>query len=295
MTGFTAVAVDSIRSSAQRLPEIKDPSFASHFDKLVSNARVVCLGEASHGTSEFYQARAQMTKRLVEKYGFNIVAVEADWPDAASYDQYVRPAPRGKAHRTTQVAERPFSRFPRWMWRNEDVLEFVEWLRGWNLSDERESERKKQTGFYGLDLYSMNSSIRAVIDFLDTVDPVMAKLARKRYGCLLPWIDDPARYGAYAFTQGFAPCEEKVVRMLRDLLAMRLEYIAAEEPGGDGGGERFLDAEANARVVKDAEIYYRSMYWRDEQSWNLRDGHMVRILERLLETKGPGAKAVVWA
>ncbi|MBA3519658.1 MAG: protein-L-isoaspartate(D-aspartate) O-methyltransferase [Rhizobiales bacterium] len=244
----------------------------------LGDARVVLLGEATHGTSEFYRARAAITRRLVERHGFNIVAVEADWPDASRIDRHVRHRGRGAD------VERAFSRFPTWMWRNEEVLAFVEWLRGWNADRPRES----RASFHGLDLYGLSASIAAVTDYLDKVDPEAARVARERYGCLTPWQKDPSAYGRAALLEGNRRCETAVLDNLRDLLANRLEYIALD-------GEAYLEAEGNARLVAAAETYYRAMYYGYAESWNQRDRHMFETLERVLAARGPGSKAVVWA
>lgn len=265
-----------IAEAAEALPDFDDPAFAHLFDRF-AQAKVVLLGEASHGTSEFYRARAAITRRLVEAHGFNIVAVEADWPDAASLDRYVRDRP-APAH-----AEPPFRRFPTWMWRNTDVETFIEGLRSWN--GDRPLEQR--TGFYGLDLYNLSASIRAVLDYLDKVDPEAAQIARQRYGCLTPWAREPQAYGRMALTTGYAKCEAGVIRMLKEMLDRRLEYARHD-------GDLFLDATQNARLVKDAEAYYRAMYYGAAESWNLRDTHMFDTLCALLDAK-PGAKAVVWA
>ena len=266
-----------IAAAAEPLPALDDPAFAEAFERF-AGARVVLLGEASHGTSDFYRARAAITRRLVERQGFTIVAVEADWPDAASLDRYVR-------HRPKREGEgEAFQRFPTWMWRNTDVEAFVRWLRGWNEGRPYEA----MTGFYGLDLYNLGASIRAVIDFLDEADPEAAKLARERYGCLQPWTSDPAAYGRMAVTEGYGRCETGVVEMLRELMARRMDCLGEE-------CDEWLDAASNARLIKNAEQYYRVMYYGSAESWNLRDTHMFETLCQLLEAKGPDAKAVVWA
>lgn len=243
------------------------------------DAEVVLLGEATHGTSEFYRARAAITRRLIEEHGFNIVAVEADWPDASRIDRYIRQRDLGDGN-----SEPAFSRFPTWMWRNEEVLSFVEWLRAWNA--ERSSDRR--VSFHGLDLYGLSASIAAVVDYLDKVDPEAARVARERYGCLTPWQKDPAAYGRAALLEGNRRCEKPVLEMLGDLLGHRLEYLAKDS-------EAYLEAEGNARLVTAAETYYRSMYYGYAESWNQRDRHMFATLERVLSNRGPGAKAVVWA
>ncbi len=266
-----------IAQAAERLPDPASDAFGASFDRY-ADARVVLLGECTHGTHEFYAARAAITRRLVERHGFTIVAVEADWPDAATINRDVRgvpPRPDGEA---------PFTRFPTWMWRNADVDAFVAWLRAWNRGRAPEA----QAGFYGLDLYNLNASMRAVIDYLDRVDPEAARVARARYGCLTPWQNEPQSYGRMALSRGYAPCEKAVVEMLRQLLERRVQYASHD-------GETFLDATANARLVRDAERYYRAMYYGGAESWNLRDRHMFETLCQLLEAKGSGARAVVWA
>ncbi|MDE2151926.1 MAG: erythromycin esterase family protein [Betaproteobacteria bacterium] len=244
----------------------------------IGQARVVLIGEASHGTSEFYRMRQRVTRALIERRGFDFVAVEGDWPDCARIDQYVRhgeePAARWKA----------FARFPSWMWRNREVAEFVDWLRGFN-AQQRPALR---TAFHGLDLYSLYGSIERVLDYLDRVDPATARLARQRYGCLSPWEDDPAGYARATLTAGYRSCEADVVAMLGELLHARASY-------GGYDGERFLDALQNARLVANAERYYRTMYYGSRESWNLRDGHMFETLRTLLDFRGPRSRAVVWA
>ena len=242
----------------------------------IGEARVVLLGESTHGTSEFYRMRAHITKELIERFGFSFVAVEADWPDAARINDYVLDNP----HRS-KVDFRPFSRFPTWMWRNEEVDAFVGWLRS------RNATRSKRAGFHGLDLYSMFTSIAAVLAYLDDVDPDAARAARARYGTLTPWQKDPAAYGRAVLAGRYESSEEAVIAMLRDLLESRFEY-------GRMDGERFFDAAQNAHVVANAEAYYRAMYYRSAASWNLRDTHMFETLRALFAFYGPDARGVVW-
>lgn len=244
----------------------------------IGSARVVLLGEASHGTSEFYRMRERITQELIVKKGFRFVAVEADWPDAARVDHYVRHFQYPPSEWTA------FARFPTWMWRNTEVRDFVSWLRKHNGT----VERNERVAFHGLDLYSLYDSIRSVLNYLDQVDPESAKVARERYGCLTPWQRDPATYGHAALTGSYPTCEADVVNALTDLLARRRAYAEHD-------GERFLDAEQNARLVANAERYYRIMYYGSRASWNLRDGYMFETLKNLLAFHGADSKAVVWA
>jgi protein-L-isoaspartate(D-aspartate) O-methyltransferase len=244
----------------------------------IGSARIVLLGEATHGTSEFYRMRESITRDLIIKKGFRFIAIEADWPDAARVDHYVRHFEYPPSEWTA------FARFPTWMWRNTEVRDFVNWLRKHNGT----VERGKRVAFHGLDLYSLYDSIRSVLNYLDEVDPASAKIARERYGCLTPWQRDPATYGHAALTGSYPTCEAHVIRTLTDLLAKRRAYAERD-------GERFLDAEQNARLVANAERYYRIMYYGSRASWNLRDSHMFETLENLLAFHGPDSKAVVWA
>jgi len=260
--------------------------------------KIILIGDASHGTSEFYTARAVLTQHLIEHHGFNIVGVEADWPDAEAVDRYVRhrPGPGARASvgpegETRKEGREPaFMRFPTWMWRNQEVQRFTEWLRQWNR--ERDSKGPDAVGFYGLDLYSLGASMKAVIEYLEHVDKEMAEMARERYGRMMVWAEDPHEYGLEALAAGFKGCEKDVVRVLRDLLAKRLEYAARSLDG-----EEFHSGEQNARLVKDAEQYYKAMYYGRDESWNLRDRHMFETLVRVLKHRGKNgqAKAVVWA
>lgn len=274
----TLTVPEMIGQAAEPLPAFDDPGFGRLFDRY-GDRRVVLLGEASHGTSEFYQARAAITRRLVEQHGFTIIAVEADWPDATTVDRYVRHRDRGAG------VEQPFARFPTWMWRNTDVQAMVHWLREHNAGVPEMSHR---AGFYGLDIYNMSGSIGAVLDYLDRVDPEAALVARERYGCLTPWQKDPATYGRAALSRGYAECEQAVIEQCRALLHKRLDYANED-------GDAFLDAAQNARLITSAERYYRIMYYGGAESWNLRDTHMFETLQHLLDAKGPHAKAIVWA
>ena len=244
----------------------------------IGDARVVLLGEATHGTSEFYRCRDRLTRALVEQAGFTIVAAEADWPDAARVDHYVR-------DRAVPPGEwQAFARFPTWMWRNREFAAFVEWLRAHNL--QRAPEQRVR--FAGLDLYALHTSIDAVLQHLDRVDPESAAVARQRYGCLTPWQSDPAAYGRAVLTGSYRSCETEVAQMLERLLQQRLAAAHAHD-------EPRFDAQQNARLVAHAEHYYRAMYYGAHESWNLRDRHMFDCLRQLLAFHGERAKIVVWA
>ena len=244
----------------------------------IADARVVLVGESSHGTSEFYRLRAEITKRLIEEKGFNIVSIEADWPDAARIDHYVCQsefsAPGWEA----------FSRFPTWMWRNEEVREFVDWLHNFNETKAYDFKCR----FYGLDLYSLYQSVDVVLKFLEDVDPDLALVGRYRYGCLSPWEADPAAYGRAALSDAYHNCEQEVTKMLVDLYNKRQDYELS-------GGERFFDVAQNAHLVANAERYYRIMYYGSRASWNLRDRHMFDTLQSILQFHGEKSKAVIWA
>jgi protein-L-isoaspartate(D-aspartate) O-methyltransferase len=243
----------------------------------IGDARVVLLGEETHGTSEFYRMRARITQELIRRKGFDIVAVEADWPDAARIDHYVRGSavPRGDWQ--------AFARFPTWMWRNRDVRDFVDWLHDEN----QRREPGRRVRFAGLDLYGMYASIAEVLAYLERVDPSSARVARQRYGCLTPWQSDPSAYGRAALTGEYRSCEEDAVRMLNDLFARGLGELRRTD-------EAWFEALENARVVTDAEAYYRVMYYGAAESWNLRDRHMFGTLRSLLDFRGPASKTVVW-
>lgn len=244
----------------------------------IGDARLVLIGEASHGTSEFYKMRSRITSELIARKNFKLVAIEGDWPDAARIDHYVRHFDYPPSEWTA------FARFPTWMWRNNEVREFIDWLRLHNAGiahDER-------VAFHGLDLYSLYSSIRSILEYLDEVDPAAARLARQRYGCLTPWQADPATYGRAALTGAYRSCENEVVHMLIELSGKHRDYAEHD-------GERFLDAVQNARLVANAERYYRVMYYGSRESWNLRDTYMFETLKLLQSFHRPDNKAIVWA
>jgi erythromycin esterase-like protein len=255
--------------------------------EIIGDARFVLLGEASHGTHEFYRERAQITKRLIEEKGFSAVAVEADWPDAYRVNRYVR----GIGDDAEPVdALGSFKRFPAWMWRNTDVVDFVGWLRAHNDAWPIESK----VGFYGLDLYSLYTSIEAVLSYLAKVDPEAEQRARYRYSCFEHFGEDSQAYG-YAATFGLTEsCEQDVVSQLIELQRKAREYASRD---GWLAADEFFYAEQNARLIKDAEQYYRAMFRGHVSSWNLRDRHMAKTLQALaahLENQGQQAKVAVW-
>ncbi len=281
-----AAAVAAVRRSAWRLRD--DPR---DFDELLhrmGDARVVLIGEATHGTHEFYRTRIHLTRRLIVEHGFRAVAVEADWPDAYRVNRYVRDqSPDAEA--VDALAD--FARFPTWMWRNADVLEFVGWLRDHNdrLADDRD-----KVGFYGLDLYSLFTSMQAVITYLDRVDPAAAARARQRYACFDHFGADSQKYGFSAALKLAASCESEVVAQLADMR----RYAGELGGGGPIPDDESFFAEQNARVVKNAEEYYRAMFRGRVSSWNLRDQHMMQTLQALLahlDRAGEQTKVVVWA
>jgi erythromycin esterase-like protein len=265
----------------------------SDFDAVLaraSRAHFVLIGEASHGTHEFYRIRAEITKRLIREQGFSAVAVEADWPDAYRVNRYVRDE---SADNDSEEALRGFRRFPQWMWRNADVLDFVGWLRAFN---DAISEPARRVGFYGLDLYSLHASMAEVVRYLRSVDPEAARRAVQRYGCFDRHGDDPQSYG-YAATLGLSSsCENEVVAQLTDLRRAAASYVRRD---GRVAEDDLFEAEQNARVVANAERYYRAMFGSRTSSWNLRDRHMAGTLEALYAHLGrrthTAPRIVVWA
>ena len=255
----------------------------------IGDARFVLIGEASHGTHEFYDVRAQITRRLVEEKGFNGVVAEADWPDAWRVNRFVRGFDDdGDA----DAALSGFKRFPQWMWRNTVVLDFVNWLRGHNAAVPR---GRPKTGFYGMDLYSLHGSIHAVLEYLDKVDPEAGRRARYRYGCFEDFGEDPQAYGYAAGFDLGKPCRDQVVQQLMELRARAGEYANRD---GRVAEDEYFYAEQNARLVKNAEEYYRQMFEGRVSTWNLRDRHMADTLEALsdyLREHCGRAKLVVWA
>jgi erythromycin esterase-like protein len=283
---MSRAALDTLRHAAMWFEAETDG-----FDPLVESigdARLVLIGEASHGTHEFYRIRAELTKALISRKGFNVVAVEADWPDAYRVNRWVRHA---SDDRDAEAALTDFTRFPRWMWRNRDVVEFLTWLHAHNESKTAAS----RTGFYGLDLYSLHTSIEAVLTYLRKVDPAAAERARYRYGCFEDFGEDTQAYG-YAASAGLsASCEDDVIAQLLELRRRAAEYASRD---GRIAADEYFFAEQNARLVRNAEEYYRAMFGGRVLSWNLRDTHMMETLEALLrhvQQMSGDARAVIWA
>jgi erythromycin esterase-like protein len=256
---------------------------------MCGDARFVLLGEASHGTHEFYKARAEITKRLIQEKGFSFVAWEADWPDALRVNRYIRGKGRDQ---NAEESLQDFERFPSWMWRNADIVDLVGWLRDYNDSPDR---GQPKVGVYGLDLYSLHRSIASVIDYLDKTNPEAAKAARCRYGCFEEYGDDPQIYGMLASRDASSSCENEVVQQLVELQLHAADFLSRD---GRAAADELFFAEQNARVAKNAEQYYRAMYHGRPNTWNLRDQHMVDALENLMahfEKQGEQSKAIVWA
>jgi erythromycin esterase-like protein len=259
-----------------------------NYDSLVGmagEAQCVLIGEASHGTHDFYAVRAALTRRLIEEKGFRAVALEADWPDSFRVHRFV--TGRSDDKRASEALN-DFRRFPSWMWRNTVVVDFIEWLRQWNAHN-----KDNLAGFYGLDLYSMHTSIEAVLNYLDKIDPAAARRARQRYACFDHFGEDPQHYGLATVAGGAEPCEDDVVAQLTELRRKYAEFIQRD---GHIGEEEFFSAEQNARLVMNAERYYRAMFHGRGSSWNLRDRHMFETLNELFNHLDSGqANVAVWA
>lgn len=285
-SGFLAKQLDALRCAAHRLSGADDDH--DSLLELIGDAHFVLLGEAFHGTHEFYRERAAITRRLMAEKGFDAVAIEGDWPDAYRVNRFVR----GTGDDASAFdALAGFKRFPTWMWRNTDVVDFVEWQRAFNEA----KPEQQRTGFYGLDLYSLMSSMEAVLGYFDKTDAEAARRARERYACFDQFGDDSQVYGLMVGLGSAPSCEQEVIDMLVDL---RRRAAAAAGGGSVTDMEEAFNAEQNARLVKNAEAYYRSMYLSDVSSWNLRDRHMAETLveiERHLGRSGARPRIVVWA
>lgn len=280
--------ITAIRNAARPLVGV-DTDYDPLMD-WIGDCRVVLLGEQTHGTHEFYRERAAITKRLIMEKGFNAVALEADWPDSARVHRYIRGV--GEDDNATEALS-GFTRFPSWMWANRDMRELVIWLKRFNESVSRKSS---QVGFYGLDLYSLYRSIEAVLCYLEQVDPEAARQAHYRYSCFEHYGEDPQAYGQAAILEMERSCEKLVIEQLAELQKNRHHYIKQADKNDE---EAYFFAEQNARLIKDAESYYRSMFMGKDQSWNLRDTHMAETLDNLMAFLDEGlkrpSKVVVWA
>jgi erythromycin esterase-like protein len=277
--GTTVSLPELIYDSSEHFSDIDSANLDGLLDR-IGDSRLVLLGESTHGTAEFYDMRARITRELIEKKGFNIIAVEADWPDATSIDHFIR----GSGQKPV-FKNKPFSGFPTRMWANHSVLAFVHWLKDYN---QHFNSAEDAAGFYGLDLYNMFSSIEAVLEYLQDVDPKAADVARWHYGCLMPWADDPSFYSDVMQSRRHRGCGYEVLAVLQDLLKKREHYRQA-------GRQRFFSAEQNARLIRNGEHYYRTMYYAINNSWNQRDQHMFETLQAILNYRGQTSKAVVWA
>ena len=278
--------VEIVRGIAQPLTGSSD-DYEALLD-LIGDARIVLLGEASHGTHEFYAERAAITKRLIGEKGFTVIAIEADWPDSSRVHRYVRGASDDTDPNEALLG---FRRFPTWMWRNTVMVEFIEWLRDFN---QHVNSKRAPTGFYGMDLYSLHASIDAVLAYLEKVDPDAAKRARGRYSCFDHFSREPQEYGYAATVGAIESCEDEVVEQLVELQRKGTEFLSRDR---EVAAEELFFAEQNARLVKNAEKYYRSMFRGRASSWNLRDQHMAETIDALVAhldgSRQP--KAIVWA
>jgi erythromycin esterase-like protein len=277
----------SLRREAAPLRDLQD---LDRLLELIGDARLVLLGEATHGTQEFYRLRAELTRRLVRERGFDAVAVEADWPAALRASRYVQGASDDAG---ADAALAGFERFPRWMWRNEEVVSLLEWLREHN---ESMAEPARRVGFHGLDLYSLRESMHEVLQYLDRADPEAAQRARVRYACFDHLALDPQAYG-HAVSFGLREdCEHEVVAQLSELLRSAERHLRHD---GAAEADELFYAQQNARVVRNAETYYRTMFSGRTDSWNVRDQHMASTLRalssHLSQQRGRPARIVVWA
>jgi erythromycin esterase len=257
---------------------LRDRSDLDALIERIGDARYVLLGEASHGTSEFYTWRAEISKRLIAEKGFSFIAVEGDWPDCYSVNRYVKSLEGDSAEDVLHA----FSRWPTWMWANREVIELTEWMRDHNAN----LPANRQAGFYGLDVYSLWESMHSVLEYLDRLDPQLARNARRAYSCFEPYEEDAQEY-ARATVLVPTSCEDEAVQILSQLRARSPEFR-------DDGPDAYFNAEQNALVARNAELYYRMMVRGGAGSWNVRDNHMVETLNRLMTHHGPRAKAIVW-
>jgi len=292
-----------IYASSEPFSEINSANLDGLLQR-IGDSRVVLLGEATHGTAEFYDMRARITQELIEKKGFKLIAVEADWPDAESIDHFIR----GTGHDpflNPELKNKPFTGFPSWMWANHSVLSFVHWLKDTNqsfhsaknaIAAEDTMRFDNAVRFYGLDLYNMFSSIDVVLDYLQHVDPKAADVARWSYGCLMPWANDPSIYSRVMQSGRYRGCGDEVIAVLQDLRKERARYThTSRRANHEAARQRYFNAEQNARLVTNGERYYRTMYQANSNVWNQRDQNMFDTLLAILNYHGQSSKVVVWA
>ncbi len=278
-----------IYDSSEHFSDIKSADLNGLLER-IGDSRLVLLGEATHGTAEFYDMRARITRELIEKKGFNIIAVEADWPDATSIDLYIR-----GTNNKADFKGKPFSGFPSWMWANHSVMEFTHWLKEYNRrfkSSEDSKRFNRSVGFYGIDFYNMYGSIDSVLNYLQDIDPKAADVARWRYSCLKPWTDDPSLYSRAMLSGRYRHCGYEVDAVLRELRKKRDLY---RQTNSQTDEQRYFNAEQNARLVSNGERYFRTMYYDINNSRNQRDQNMFDTLQAILNYRGQLSKAVVWA
>lgn len=269
--------VRSLRDAALPLHSAADLDPLLH---AIGDARFVLLGEASHGTHEFYTWRAELSRRLIQEKQFSFIAVEGDWPDCYRVNRYVKQYPDSGS--SAYEVLREFNRWPTWMWANREIVQLTEWLHQHN----RHLPTEQQTGFYGLDVYSLWESMAAVVEYLETIDPTFAQTARRAYTCFEPYGEDAHEY-AHATALVPTSCEDDAVAVLRALRAKSSDYR-------EDGSETYFNAEQNALVARGAELYYRTMIRGGPTSWNVRDHHMMDTLDRLMTHHGSRARAIVW-
>lgn len=290
-----AKAKESVKQNAIKFDyENISPGESEGYIKLIDyigDAQIVLLGEATHGTKQFYDIRAEITKLLITQKNFNAIAIEGDWPDAYQVNLYIN----NKEYNSASDALSSFSRFPTWMWANKSILSLIEWLKEHNSKQEEPNKKNNRIGFFGLDLYSLYSSIEAVINTLEKIDPKAAQEAKEYYSCFDQYKYNPQAYGYAVFLRIIRSCSKEVLESLQKILAKDYSKLEQDKNLSD---ETFY-IEQNARVIKNAENYYRSMFINENSNWNLRDSHMFEILKHLVEYyKSQGVKEpkiIVWA
>jgi protein-L-isoaspartate(D-aspartate) O-methyltransferase len=278
-TRTTGTLPELIYHSSEHFSDIDSANLDGLLER-IGDSRLVLLGEASHGTAEFYDMRARITRELIKKKGFTIIAAEAEWPDASIIDHFIRGSGKQPV-----VRYKAFGDFPAWMWKNQSIITFLRWLKDYNQGAK---SPEYTVGFYGLDIYNLFGSVDALLDYLQAVDPAFAKVARWRYSCLMPWSSDPALYSQFMEFQTHHGCESEVNAVLRDLRKKQAFYKQID-------AERYFNAEQNARLVINSERYFRTRYQGIYNSWNLRDESMFETLLAILNYRGQTSKAVVWA